>query len=602
MADLPLGKNVYNNYEDVIIPQNIRSTHMQIIGASGEGKSKFMEYMIRKDIVYDRGLCLIDPHGYLFNDIVKWMTDKKMLDRKFPKKVILIDPSNDKWAFGFNPLWCQDGVDISYHVDAMVKATAKVWGGEDTDKTPLMKRVLRILFHALAENNLSLLEAGLMLNPNNKRFREHITSKVKDWIIREQWEYFNELKGKQFYDECGSAINRVLEFLASKDIRSIIGQITNTLDLKKVMDEGYILLVNLSTSHKISDDNARLLGTLIVNDLFLKARSRAPKSKPFYLYIDECARYINEDIGRILDEGRKFGLHLILAHQHLAQLRKAGDDIYSAVMTDAKTKVIFGGLSAEDAKVLAEQIFLGEVDYKENKFERITVVGYTTRWMRSYSTGRSIAMGSTSGSGETETDAYGLGRSDAENEGGGLSWDIYNEATNYNSNYSSMSGTQSNDMHSSARNNMESESYVEQESTTEGMNEALIPILGSEPGTMFSLEEQINKQMALMVNQPQRQAILKLPKSRTIVLRTPDVKGAYAKNSEIMEFKEKCFKQADLHKLGCSSRAIIEASIVERHINLIALANKEDQPLRKTEDFLEEEKTNIYVPTKKTQV
>jgi hypothetical protein len=368
------------------------------------------------------------------------------------------------------------------------------------------------------------------------------------------------------------------------------------------MDEGYILLVNLSTSHKISDDNARLLGTLIVNDLFLKARSRAPKSKPFYLYIDECARYINEDIGRILDEGRKFGLHLVLAHQHLAQLRKAGEDIYSAVMTDAKTKVIFGGLSAEDAKVLAEQIFLGEIDYKESKYDRLTVVGHTTRWMRSYSTGRSIAIGSSSSSGETEMDAYGSGRTDAENEGSGLSWDIYNKVTNYDSNHASMKGTQSNDTHSSTRNNMESESYLEQENSTEGMSEALVPIFGSEPGTMFSLEEQINKQMALMVNQPQRQAILKLPKSRTIVLRTPDVKGSYATEGETIEFKEKCFKLADMQKLGCSSKAIIEAGIVERHINLIALANKEDQPLRKTEDFLEEEKTNIYVPTKKSKV
>ena len=596
MKDLLLGKNVLNGYVDVVIPESIRSTHMQIIGASGEGKSKFMEYMIRKDIVYDRGLCLIDPHGYLFNDIVKWMTDKGMLDREFPKKLILIDPSNDKWTFGFNPLKCSDGVEISYHVDAMVKATAKVWGGEDTDKTPLMKRVLRILFHALAENNLSLLEAGLMLNPNNRRVREYIASKVHDWIIKEQWEYFNELKGKQFYEECGSAINRILEFLASNDIRNIIGQIENTLDFKTIMDEGYILLVNLSTSHKISDDNARLLGTLIVNDLFLKARSRKPKSKPFYLYIDECARFINEDIGRILDEGRKFGLHLILAHQHLAQLRKAGEDIYSAVMTDAKTKVIFGGLSAEDARVLAEQVFLGEIDYKESKYERLTVVGHTTRWMKSYSTGRSVTTGVTTSSGRSSVEASGVHRNESAGDKEGMSRDA-NGNIIHNSGSDASQGLGRDEMHSDALNEMESDMDSNTDTNTEAMSETLIPILGSEPGAMFSLEEQLDKQMALMVNQPQRQAILKLPKRRTIVLRTPDVKGAYATDDEIIEFKEKCFKS----KLAafCQPKTKVEAGIVERHRNLIALANKEDQPLRKIEDFLEEEKINIYVSTKK---
>ena len=126
-------------------------------------------------------------------------------------------------------------------------------------------------------------------------------------------------------------------------------------------------MVNLSSGNRISEDNARLLGTLIVNEIFLKAKGRPEDSRPFYLYIDECARFVNEDIGRILDEGRKFGLHLILAHQHLAQLKKAGEEVYQAVMTDAKTKVIFGGLNTEDARVLAEQVFLGELDLEDPK-------------------------------------------------------------------------------------------------------------------------------------------------------------------------------------------------------------------------------------------
>ena len=150
--------------DDLEIEQDQRSTHVEIIGSSGEGKSKFMEYMIRQDIINDNGLCLIDPHGYLYNDIVCWCETNHMFDKENSQKILLFDPSEENWTFGFNPLKT-DTEDISFHVDAMVKAVSKVWGGEDTDKTPLLKRCLRILFHLLAEKKLTLHEAQhLMLS------------------------------------------------------------------------------------------------------------------------------------------------------------------------------------------------------------------------------------------------------------------------------------------------------------------------------------------------------------------------------------------------------------------------------------------------------
>lgn len=300
------GGSVYCSHGD-------RKTHMQIIGASGEGKSKFMEHLIREDILNNEGLCLLDPHGYLYQDIVKWCTEKGMLDRgRHNKKIMLFDPSENDWAFGFNPLQLSSA-DLSFHVDAMVRATAKVWGGENSDRTPLLKRCLRILFHALVENNLSLLEAPHFIEPTSKEVRTLLIGNLKHSLVRQEWEYLNSLKANQFREEFGSTVNRMMEFLYSPIICKIIGQIENTINFRTIMDEGWILLVNLGASDRISEDNARLLGTLIVNDLFLKAKGREVGSRPFYLYIDECARYINEDIGRILDEGRKFGFDALCA-------------------------------------------------------------------------------------------------------------------------------------------------------------------------------------------------------------------------------------------------------------------------------------------------
>ena len=528
----PIGTDTETGRQVEISPKT-RATGMQIIGSTGEGKSKFFEHLIREDIVYDNGLCLIDPHGYLYNDIVRWCETKRFLGRK---KIILFDPSEEEWTFGFNPLRVSSP-DLAFHVDAMVKACAKVWGGEDTDRTPLLKRCLRIVFHALAENQLSLLEAQYLTDPVNSTLRHYLTREIKDPIIREQWSYFNTLKPKSFYDEFGSTINRMMEVLSSPIIRNIVGQTEQTIDFRKIMDEGYVLLVNLAPKGKISDDNARLLGSLIVNDLYMNARCRPEGSRPFYLYIDECARYINEDIGRILDEGRKFGLHLILAHQHLSQLRKAGEDVYHAVMTDAKAKVIFGGLDAEEAEVLAKQVFLGEIDFEEPKgsLNKPVVVGYIKEWLRSYShaRGHSETDGHVSSRGTTALQSTMSSTSTRPDILGGEQV-VTTNALNVGS------GAISGEADSSFKGNMEIDA--------EGVAEALTPVLEERPTQTFSLEEQIYKAMALMVNQPTQQAIIKLPKQHTRMVKTPTIEPGYARDERVQRFKDACYRLVDFVK------------------------------------------------------
>lgn len=530
--------------------QKTRSTHMHIIGASGEGKSKFMEHLIRQDIINNRGLCLIDPHGYLYNDIVRWCATRNMLDRASPKKIVLFDPSEDRWTFGFNPLQ-GDSSNISFHVDTMVKAVAKVWGGEDTDKTPRLKRCLRILFHALAEKNLSLLEAGYIVSPANQTLRKYLTGDIQDDVIRQQWDYFNTLKEKPFYDEFSSTINRMMEFLAAPSIRAIIGQIEQTINFRKIMDEGWILLVNMASANKISDDNARLLGTLIVNDLFMKAKGRPKGSRPFYLYIDECGLFINEDIGRILDEGRKFGLHLILAHQHLSQLKRAGEDIYRSVMMDARTKVVFGGSDPEEAEILARQIFLGELSLEEPKeiLDKPTVVGYIKAWLNNYSSSISHSVG------EGQSVAYG--RSASQTEG---------EATNEEGHIVATVGT--------SKGSSDSETKVSSFSNTRGeswgKSEALIPELEDRPTQVYSLEEQIYKAMVLMVNQPTQHAIIKLPQNHTQIVKTTTIKEGYANKERVRKFKEECYKLTDFAK----PKLIIEEELKNRRLLLEGKANR----------------------------
>lgn len=547
---LYLGEN-FDTGNVVYISDEQRSTHMQVIGSTGTGKSKFLENLIREDIKAGNGLCLIDPHGYLYNDILKWLDG---IDFP-PEKIILFDPAEDKYTTGFDPLR-PTAKDLSYQVDAMVRACAKVWGGEDTDKTPLLKRCLRITFHALAEANLTLLEGQYLTSPTRKATREFIAAGIKDPIIKEQWDYFNsdKLTINRFYEEFGSTINRMMEFLAAERIRTIIGQKDRTLDFEKIMNEGYVLLVNLSSGKSVSADNARLLGTLLVNDLFLTATERPPKSRPFYLYIDECALFINEDIGRILDEGRKFGLHLILAHQHLAQLKKAGEEIYHSVMTDAKTKVVFGGLSPEDAKILAEMMFLEEIDLDQHKhsLDKPTVVGYTTQWLKNYShaesvaqmQARTIAASKSSGWSESEGDAKASAAGASSSltytaDGALLSLDSIiskGEMSSASASNIKMRG------YSEAETEMEAETRATSRGKTDsrGEAEALLPILEYLPSATYSLQDQIFKAMRTLVSQPTRHAIVKLSGALTKKIRVPLVKESTRSNEESAgRYKEK---------------------------------------------------------------
>lgn len=519
--DILLGQNI-DTHKKVYIPDHIRSTHMQVIGSTGTGKSKFLEWMIRNDILNNNGLCLIDPHGYLYDDLVNWLTSYPEFFKH--KKIVLFNPASDDYFLGFNP-FIHHSLDISHQVDTMVNSCAKAWGAESMDSTPLLKKCLRCIFHALAEADLTLLESifFISLSYDSKILREHLIEKIKNPIIKEVWQSFIALKPREYNEQFSSSANRLIEFLSSERIRRIIGQRESTISFKKMMDEGYIVLVNLSSGQRLSRDNARLLGTLMINDLFLSAterkRKRTETPKPFYLYIDECAQFLNEDIGRILDECRKFGLHLILAHQHLAQLRKAGEDIYSSIMTDAKTKVIFGGLTPDDAEILAKQIFMGEFDIDEVKREIYSrkVVDYRLRWFRSES--------ETNGYSDTASDSWS--ESKGQSRGSGTA---EMESTLKNQPILSDDGALSystSEFVGSIQSSSSGGGYAstESHSATKGISEGLEPIMGTELSSVQfrSLEEQLYRAMALMVNQAQAHCLIKMPLKTVKAVKVPKV-------------------------------------------------------------------------------
>lgn len=490
--DAETGEPIYITLEQL-------STHLHCIGGTGSGKSKWLEQIIREVIRKGFGLCVIDPHGSLFMSILKWLTALS-----WPvEKITLFDPSDPKYVTGYNPLHIRVN-ELSYHVGNMTLATAQAWGRPDLFETPLLHRVLTIIYFLLAEKKLSLLEAQYLLMPTQKTARKVLTSDIQNSIIKDLWDYYTDTKMplRQFMEDFGSSANRLLAFLRSERIRKIIGQTTNVIRFDTIMNDGQILLCNLCTGNVLAAEDSRLLGTLLVNELFSTAMERQKGSRPFILIIDECWLYISPTIAKILDQTRKYGLFLILAHQYVAQVREVSEIVYNSLMADAKTKVVFA-VSPEDADVFVKPLFLREIDpdkYKHS-LDRPTVVDYRTRYFES------VAEGETFGTSQTDTFSEMTGSGMADTFGAASRSEIGGGSMTA---AGTLSFANSFTMHSSSGSGS-GQSTSHHRSTQKGSCEGLEPKLEVRSTATYSIDEQSLEKTQIIVNQPQRHAVVKLP-------------------------------------------------------------------------------------------
>ncbi len=405
--------------ENVALSKKDRANHTHIIGSTGTGKSKFIELLIRQDVA-DRncGLCLIDPHGSLYDEIVAYTAQ---VSPSLADRFILFNPAGeDEQIIGFNPI-PHEIEHFDYTLQTLVSACLKAWGQDSTDSTPRITKWLENIFYPIIAKRLTLVESAPLVNIHNRNERAALLSNISNDSIIGDWRDFESLSLTQQQQQIEGAGNRLRKFLRNGIIRNIIGQSQRALDFAQVMAEGKIVLVNLSSQAKISYENAQLLGIMLVNEIFRVAKLRDPrdrKLKPFYLYIDEFGQFITRDIARALEECRKYKLFMVLAHQHLAQLKKEDEYLYASVLTNCKNKVVFGGLSKEDADVMTDEVMTGFVNLKSIKDEM-----YTTR-VRHIEETRTVqghSIGVTRGLNESETlaESESLGRMEGESQSRG---------------------------------------------------------------------------------------------------------------------------------------------------------------------------------------
>jgi len=335
------------------------SIHMHILGSSGMGKTFLLEHLARSLIDLKKGICVIDPHGDLYQRLLKYVVRKRL-----EKKVILFDPNDRDWAVGLNYLeYDEKNFSPTSHASLVMRGISRVFGDENQDTKPQLSRWERDALIPLVQTGQTLVEIPLFLALHDGKVRKRLIEETKNPYLELEWKSFEAGTKQDKSTWATPVLNRANKFILGENIRRIVGQKKSTINFREAMDQGKIILVNLACT-KLSEEEQRMLGVMIVDKIVQAAMSRVDipeeKRRPFFFVIDEFGDFVCEDIARALQALRKFKVSMILAHQELHQLREDSRRVYSAVMANPTVRVVFR-TSREDGEKMALEMFTGKI-------------------------------------------------------------------------------------------------------------------------------------------------------------------------------------------------------------------------------------------------
>lgn len=343
-SGIVIGLNEHEGaVQEVRVSTEERLRHCYMIGASGTGKSTLLLSMAVQDAVAGNGFAVLDPHGDLIEEIVARIPDERIND------VLLFDPADEEFPVGFNILSAHSELERTLLASDLVAVFRRL----STSFGDQMVTVLANAILAFLESD----EGGTLLELRRflveKSFRTKFLKTVRDQEVVSYWRHeYPLLRG----NPQAPLLTRLNTFLRPKLIRHMVAQKDDRFDMRAMMDAKKIVLAKLSQG-AIGEENSHLLGSLLVAKIAQAAMSRQNQVEstriPFFLYIDEFHHFITPSVAAILSGARKYGLSLTLAHQDMRQLRSRSEDVASAVLANALTRVVFR-VSDHDARTLAD--------------------------------------------------------------------------------------------------------------------------------------------------------------------------------------------------------------------------------------------------------
>src|SRR3990172_4106474 len=319
-----------------------RRRHLYILGKSGVGKSKLLELLMRQDITYNHGLCLIDPHGDELEGILDYIPKERIED------VCIIDPTDVNFPASFNPLANVDPMFKFQLTQGLIEVMEKQFGA---NWTPRLEHVFRFTCLALLDYPHATMR-GMISMLTDRNYRQKVVEYIEDDMVKRFWAIeFADWSEKFDTDAIIPLVNKLGQFLSNPLLRNIFGQKGNKIDLEKLMNSKKIILINLSKG-KLGEENSSFFGSMFITKLKQAgmARARIPEKDrtDFYLYVDEFHNVVTDTFENLLSEARKYALSLTMAHQYLCQLLPK---VQAAVLGNVGTIVVFR-VGGEDAKIL----------------------------------------------------------------------------------------------------------------------------------------------------------------------------------------------------------------------------------------------------------
>jgi len=340
------GRTVFKNKETIFGIKDIdRRRHVWAIGKTGTGKSTLIANMAIDDIKKGRGMAIIDPHGDLCEIILDYIPKSRIND------VIYFNPADTEYPIAINPLEVTNKEEAELVVSGIVSIFNKIFG---FSWGPRLEYILRNSLFTLAQiPNSTLKDVPLLLT--NKLFRQRIENTIQDPVMASFWrDEFDKMPEKLQQEAISPILNKVGQFVTSPLIRTVIGHPKSSIKLDDVMNDGKILLANMSQG-RLGEDNAALLGAMLITKFQLAAMHRVSmpeeQRKDFYLYVDEFQNFATGSFIKIMSEARKYRLDIMLANQYMAQIP---EEVTKAILGNAGTVMTFA-VGAGDADILNKE-------------------------------------------------------------------------------------------------------------------------------------------------------------------------------------------------------------------------------------------------------
>lgn len=316
-----------------------RRRHLYIIGKSGVGKTKLLELFIRQDVSYNHGLCLIDPHGDVIDAMLDYIPRERMED------VCIIDPADIDFPVSFNPLSNVDPMFKFQLTQGLIEVFQKQFGA---NWTPRLEHVFRFTCLALLDYPHATMR-GMISMLTDRNYRQKVVEYITDDMVKRFFAIeFADWSEKFDTDAIIPLVNKLGQFLSDPLLRNIFGQKENKVDMSKLMNEGKIILINLSKG-RLGEENSSFLGSIFLTKIKQAGMERAaiPEKdrKDFYLYVDEFQNVVTQTFENILSEARKYGLNLTIAHQYVGQILPK---VHQAVLGNVGSVICFR-VGGEDA-------------------------------------------------------------------------------------------------------------------------------------------------------------------------------------------------------------------------------------------------------------